>query len=205
MNSRALLLLLAVNACAVLAGAYYYRAQLLSTPFFLWPFVPDSPFPPLLALLSLTAFLSSRKQWPVLDVLIAAGMLKYGVWAMMAILMYSEHFLSPSLAAWFVMLFILHAGEALQSLVFASKTRWNQSMLAIPLGILLLNDIADYFLGSLSTHPVVPVDSRISLLALLTICVSVASVFLVYAFNQSRHPFIARVRAMFTEWFVSSK
>ncbi len=62
---------------------YWYGAQLLQSPIYLWPFIPDCP---LFALLFIPAFLLALrgKGNNAYNLLVAFGLIKYGVWTNLA-------------------------------------------------------------------------------------------------------------------------
>ncbi len=176
MDKRVLWLIAAIDAAAVAVGIYYYLPQLEQTPWFLWFFVPHSPFYPALAAISITTALAWKWKTPSLDWVASAGMLKYGLWTMLVILWYGDYFLAPAVAAWFALLFLLHVGGAAEGIAFSFKARFDAGKLPLVLGWFLAGDLLDYGLGSLSTPPLLPVDSRLQLLALATVGLSVACV-----------------------------
>ncbi|HEU5087711.1 MAG TPA: DUF1405 domain-containing protein [Roseiflexaceae bacterium] len=66
---------------AVIGTAWWYGPQLLASPLWAYPFIPDCP---LAAGVATVAFFGLRygKRWPFFNALVAFGCMKYGVWTM---------------------------------------------------------------------------------------------------------------------------
>lgn len=149
-NNRALAtLLILVNLGGVAFGYYYYYGQFLDTPFYLWPFVPDSP----LAVLSFAVFLALhsflRYQHPALNLLAAVSLIKAGVWSVLVLLLFWPSFFVLR-APFSVMLILLHLGMVLQALVVLSvwKQQVRKEHALLVFAWLLLGDFMDYVVGT---------------------------------------------------------
>jgi|SRR3989338_1913614 len=158
------LLLCFLTCAAVLIGFGYYSDQILATPLLLIIFVPDCPLYVLLTL----PILAKRIKNDTYSFLVSLGMFKYGLWTVFVLLFYSEYW-QPS-ALWITIPFIIgHIGMALLGAALLPKKKVAASIALVVLLWFLLNDYADYFLG---TRPPIP-GRDISLVRDLTIAASV--------------------------------
>lgn len=136
--------LVAINLPGSLYGFYWYAGQLAETPWYYWPFTPDSPLSTTLLTLSLLLFLAN-KQPGFLALLACAGVIKYGLWAAIINLQYWQ--LSGGITPVSFMLAVSHLGMAIEGYIFIRhlKISWGYLLL---LGIwLALNDWLDYGIG----------------------------------------------------------
>ncbi len=147
-----LLSLAMVNIGGFFFGMYYYIYQLSVTSPSLWIFVIDCPlYVILFAGICLALYKGkSIPSWFLL--LVAVGMIKYGIWTVVTIFLYLEHLLSVSLIVNGAMPF-LHAGMILEGIVLLPHIRAKLWHVPAVLGWFLLNDFADYFMG---TVPILP-------------------------------------------------
>jgi len=167
-------LIVAVNIIGMLYGYYYYYNQLASSPFWLWVFIPDCPFYVMLFTAALLLALFGFEN-ELLNYIAAVGMMKYGVWTLLALLVFYDYFFSGSL--WFLssVLFILHIGMFAEGplLIYRKVKRRD---FVIGLVWFLINDYFDYFytytnlLGefTVGTHPILPSGERVFLMMVLT-------------------------------------
>lgn len=164
-KAKSLFLLLCLLMCAaVLIGFAYYFDQLLATPFLLLIFVPDCPLYVLLTL----PILARRIKSDAYSFLVSLGMFKYGLWTVFVLLFYSEYW-SPS-QLWITVPFIIgHIGMALLGAAILPRKRVAFAVFTLVLIWFLLNDYADYFLG---TVPPIPVHN-LDLVRDLTIAASI--------------------------------
>lgn len=157
-------LLFLLCIAGVLVGFWYYLGQLAATPFLLLIFVPDCPLYVLLAIPILAKGIKSGAY----SFLVSMGMFKYGLWTVFVLLFYSEYWAPPQI--WITIPFIIgHAGMALLGAALLPKKRVAFAVFALVLLWFLLNDYADYWLG---TRPPIP-DHDISLVRDLTIAASI--------------------------------
>ena len=165
---------------AAFVGAYYYWDQMAATPLLLLIFIPDCPLYVLLALPILARKVSSDSY----SFLVSIGMFKYGLWTVFVLLFYSE-FWSPS-QLWITIPFIIgHIGMALLGAALLPKKKVAASIALIVLAWFLLNDYADYFLG---TRPLIP-PHDISLVRDLTIAASIIFTLSFFLFPEKIRPF----------------
>lgn len=158
-------MLLCLLCCAaVLIGFFYYSEQLLLTPLILIIFVPDCPLYVLLTIPILAKRITSN----AFSFLVSLGMFKYGLWTVFVLLFYGEYW-QPS-QIWITVPFIIgHIGMALLGAALLPKKRVAFAAFALAIAWFLLNDYADYFLG---TRPLIP-SHDIGLVASLTIAASI--------------------------------
>ncbi len=140
----ALWLLFAVNLIGTVYGYFWYKNQLLSTPVYLWPFVPDSPTASLFFTLVLGAFLAG-KTWRYVEAFSAVTLVKYGIWA--SVMIISTAVLGGTLNWQHYMLLVSHLGMALQALLYIPHFSFGLRHLVLIAMWTLSNDIMDYTLG----------------------------------------------------------
>lgn len=153
LNNKKLILALAIiNFAGFFYGLYYYNYQLSATPFYLWIFTLDSPLPVLLFVLVAYFLYYGKKipQW--LLFLVIAGLIKYGFWTALVILLFSDYFFAAAPVIYSIN-FPLHIGMVVEGLVLIARLRPRMSDLAVVLLFFLINDILDYFFGTLPLLP----------------------------------------------------
>jgi len=173
-DRRFLLALVAVNAAGTVWGVIWYWDQLLATPWYLLPFVPDSPGHAALFGLFIWWLAAGRAdrlrlwQRPIAWAG-ALGGIKYGLWTTVIL---SQYFLSqgarPGIEDW--MLYLSHGGMAVQGLVY--MRRLPRAGLAAALTVLWLaaNDFSDYIF---LTHPRLPLPGQFAAAAWTNITLTV--------------------------------
>ncbi|MCA1814678.1 MAG: DUF1405 domain-containing protein [Halobacteriales archaeon] len=124
-------LLVLVNLGGVAYGFLYYGAQFGVTPWYLWPFVPDSPLSTGFFALAL-ALHQLRRGSRLVDWLAFVANVKVGLWTGYVLLHYDAQFgifVQPltNLNFW---LFWLHLAMAAQAFVLATSLRPGRGMLA---------------------------------------------------------------------------
>ena len=179
--SRIAIALFVINIAAFFYGVYYYNSLLAKTDPLLWIFALDSPMHALLFAAAIGLALIKRANDWIIN-LAAIGSIKYGLWTMFVILFQSEYFLSPEVAWQYVFLFVAHIGQLAQGLFLIGNRRMTATMLFILGGWTLLNDYADYGLG---THPIIG-EKGIEIVAIGTIVISIISIVIVYFGAQKR-------------------
>jgi uncharacterized membrane protein YpjA len=151
--------LLVVNFFGSLYGFWWYRDQLLRTPLWQWPVVPDSPGSTFLLCLWLGLRLGGvdwRKpgmQW--LGAFAFISNMKYGLWTAVVLPQAGFKF------GWefdFVHLSLSHAGMWLQAMIFARHFRPGLWPATGALLYMWLQDWIDYWLWM--THPALPYMSE---------------------------------------------
>lgn len=137
-------LLLIVNFFGTLYGYYWYKNQLFSTEWYLWPFVPDSPTASLFFCFVLVAFILG-KRWRYFEAFAAVTLVKYGVWA--TVMLIWTGLLGGELNWMHYMLIFSHLGMAVQALLFIPYFTFKLKHLLVVAIWTLTNDIMDYSLG----------------------------------------------------------
>jgi len=151
-----LILLILVNIGGFFFGIYYYWYQLGMTPWPLWIFVIDCP----LYAIMFAAILTLRfrkKTYNLLNFLTSIGLIKYGLWTGIVVVMNWEYFFSASPYI-YAMLFPLHIGMILEGLILVPKTKIILFYLPLVTSWFLINDFFDYLVGTLPLIPPVYID-----------------------------------------------
>lgn len=156
-NKILAVLLIVINLAGTVYGFYYYQQQFLETPFYLWLFIPDCPLYTLLFAVVIFLYVFKKKTNAFLTVLTAFGLIKYGLWTVTTILLYSNYFFAVN-PLMYSILFFLHAGMILESFVLIPLIR-RINILPIFLWF-LLNDFSDYFAFGTIPHPIPFIDSN---------------------------------------------
>lgn len=115
------ILIATINLIGIGYGFYYYAPQFAATPWYLWPFVPDSPLAVLWAELALVAYWLRRKPG-VLDALAFLGNVQVGLWTVYVLLAYADAFGTYTVNLNTILL-AGHAGMAILALVFVEGLR----------------------------------------------------------------------------------
>ncbi|MEI6157619.1 MAG: DUF1405 domain-containing protein, partial [Atribacterota bacterium] len=184
------------NIFASLYGYYFYWEQFLATPWYKWIFVPDCP---LYDTLFIIAFLLIKRKHSnnLLNMIVFTNMLKYGLWTVVTIPLYSEFFLPPgyqsivplfggitltfSLASLNMLLVFLHSIMGLESfLILPFIKKWQAWEVAVTIGWLFVNDLFDYVYNTYPTAQLnyLARDSRIDVIMFQNLIVN--TLFLVY-------------------------
>lgn len=139
--------LLVINVLGSAYGYFWYREQLAETPFYLWPFVPDSPLSTTLFAAALLLHLSGADK-TMFQVLACTVSIKYGIWAVMMI----THYWSSGgpVAPTETMLWLSHLGMAAEGAIFLRTYRFQINVVMITGAWMLVNDLMDYGAG---LHP----------------------------------------------------
>jgi uncharacterized membrane protein YpjA len=167
-----LLLLVIINALGTLYGYYWYADQLMATPWYFWPVVPDSPTSSLFFTWALIVFYR-KKHVPWIESFAALLSLKYGMWAVAILLFFDSQTGGISASDW--MLMISHFGMAVESLLFLPLYSFRARHVLAAGGWLLLNDWADY---TFDVHPWLPSRQYDTAIGWLTFSWSVAVILL---------------------------
>lgn len=179
-NRLFLVLLLFINIGGTIYGYIWYDSQLAITPPRFLLFVPDSPTASLFFCFVLLAFILG-KNWPLLEAFASVTLLKYGVWAVVLIIV--PTFYGAELYWTHYMLIVSHLGMAVQGLLYSPYYRikpWHFIVVAI---WTLHNDVIDYIYGM---HPWVhsTLSSSIQEIAYFTFWLSIFSLGTVYILNS---------------------
>ncbi len=149
------IVVIAANLLGFILGViYWYGPQLVHTPLYLWPFVPDCP---LFALLFIPAYILALrgKGNNVYNILVAFGLIKYGVWTNVA--WYGYWALGYPLEWMGIAMCLTHMGMIVEGLYLLHHIRPRRSWILITWAWFVLSDLSDYVLG---TYPRIP-DMRL--------------------------------------------
>ena len=175
------------NGIGAVAGViYWYGRQLLASPWYLWPFIPDSPGSTFMVLPALALILRKRPGWPLLNAYAAFGIIKYGLWTVAFWSLYWTNggpFTLESLAMTFT-----HSIMIAEGLLLLYYTRLTRPV-ALGLGAwFLFNDWVDY--GPLRTRPGLPpgvsVQTMMWIAAGLTLLIAAAYLMLAHRGKRTR-------------------
>jgi uncharacterized membrane protein YpjA len=167
------LIALFLNVSAVIIGGYYYIDQLASTQWHLLVFVPDCPFYVLLALLIILGVVRNE----IFSFMVSVGMVKYGLWTVFAILFHWGVYSQPPYILTSFVFIIGHLGMAAEGLALLPK-KPARLALALALAWFLLNDVSDYFWGTVPSLP----PGGLSTVRNLTFASSIALPFMLFLF-----------------------
>lgn len=179
--------LLLVWVVAFLVGVRFYVASLPAIPTALWPLYADSPVAVALAALSLATllpFVAGPARRPVtavptnralayLHTLAFVWLVKYGIWPAFALNRHPALYLGASGSLWdYWGIVVTHLLFVLFALLIPAYGRTTRGALATALGLLLVNDVVDYWFGY---HPPLRYDPGVVLPA-ATVLLSLAAV-----------------------------
>lgn len=114
-DRRWLIFLTAVNLTAAVYGFFWYRDQLVQSPFLAWIIIADSPMSCLYLAVAQIAFLRGRRA-ALFEGLGYLGMMVYGLWASCVLLLYAARGGHLLLIDW--LLITGHAGMFLEGLLY---------------------------------------------------------------------------------------
>ena len=192
LRTRLFQLVLLLNIAGVLAGVYYYWGQLSATSALLLPFVPDCPLYVLLAIPILLGFRNAAYSF-----LVSIGMFKYGLWTVFVLLFHWNVYSLPQLLPVTIIFILGHTGMALEGLALLPKKQVGAAVLLLCIAWFLLNDVSDYFWG---TVPPIP-QQGMALLAALTFASSIV-IPLAFYFYQEKIRALAPVK--FARWLIQN-
>jgi len=140
-NRIFLVFLLVCNFGGTVYGYIWYGGQLSITPWYFYPFVPDSPTATLFLCILILLILFNKK-FGLIDALAFTTLIKYGVWA---VIMNIWNFIDMGFVSWIgLMLIASHAAMALMAFMFLPYIEikpWHFYVTAI---WLFHNDFIDY-------------------------------------------------------------
>jgi len=192
--STILYAIILINLLGILYGYYFYYDQLVSSPLYLWLFIPDCPFYVMVFTFALLLTIYGH-EIKLLNYIAAVGMMEYGLWTLMALLLFPEHFFSESLWRVSSVLFMLHIGMFSEGPLLIPK-KLNGMHLSLGILWFLLNDYVDYFYGYVNAagryivgaHPILPSDDRLNIVLVVTVILSIAMCILAYRISSVNMP-----------------
>ncbi|HEY8346090.1 MAG TPA: DUF1405 domain-containing protein [Symbiobacteriaceae bacterium] len=147
--------LLFVNAVGSVYGFWWYRYQLLETPRWQWPLVPDSPGATFLLMIWLALLLAGvdwrRPGMQVLSAVAFVANMKYGLWTAVVL---PEAGIKYGWEWEFAYLTLSHLGMWLQGMLFAHYYPPRPAPAAVALLSMWFQDLVDYWI--LMIHPTLP-------------------------------------------------
>lgn len=174
-----LIMLFVINLLGTIYGYYWYKEQLLITPWKYLIFVPDSPTASLFFTAVLFLYLISRRS-PLIEALACVTLFKYGIWAVVMIFWGAA--LAPipwmeSLTWQHWMLVGSHLGMAIQGILYFPYYTFRKKDILITAAWTLTNDVLDY---QFDLHPWVAMEleNYIPAVAFFTVVLSLTSIFL---------------------------
>ncbi len=179
---RSILTVLAVaNLLGALYGFTWYRTQLATSPWYVWPLIPDSPLSALLFSLVLLGVLAGRRVAP-LEGIACISIFKYGLWTVAII---GDYWRATGALAGFEMqhLLVSHSIMALQGIwfivVFCPPRRW----LVPGMVWAAANDVADYGFG---LHPALPLAAQLPWAQTAAVALTISASILMWVLAPSR-------------------
>jgi uncharacterized membrane protein YpjA len=181
-SARAILIFLAM--VSLFFGYLTYQPQLANTPAFLQIFVPDCPLYVLFMVLAVFFAIQNRE----FRLLVAVGMVKYGVWTLMIFVSYAGYYFEPDLFWQTILLFFGHILMAWGGLVML-PSKPTRLAFGIVLGWFLLNDLMDYGFGLMPVFP----DGHLQFVEVFSIASTIVFSFALYYWCDAIRnlPFVA--------------
>ncbi|HZK24666.1 MAG TPA: DUF1405 domain-containing protein [Oscillospiraceae bacterium] len=171
--------LLVINFIGIVWGFWWYQPQFVTTPPYLWPFVPNSPLAVLYFFLVLLRLRRGRRHY-FLEGFAYFGLIKHGLWTVVIITVYQlsgyRHFAN-------ILLWSGHLGMALEASLFWFYYRLplNYAQATAIAAWYFFNDYLDYVVG---IYPRVD-TTYISVAAIRNISVSFGIVLTILLFNSA--------------------
>ena len=140
-NRKFLVLLLISNFLGTVYGYIWYGGQLSITPWYFYPFVPDSPTATLF-LCVLIVLILFNKHSGLIDALAFTTLIKYGVWA---VIMNIWNFIDMGFVSLVgLMLIASHLAMAIQAFLFLPHMKIKVWHFGVTASWLFHNDVIDY-------------------------------------------------------------
>jgi uncharacterized membrane protein YpjA len=183
-DRRFLIVLFIINFFGTIYGYIWYDQQLLQTPWYFIPFVPDSPTASLFFTIVLGFYIAGRR-FPLMEAFAAVTLIKYGLWAVVMNLAAGAAGTELNYLHW--MLVLSHGGMAVQAFLYMSFYRIKNWHLVVVALWTIHNDIIDYLFGM---HPWVSRDllPYIGEIGYFTFWLSVFSIASVWYFSVRKQP-----------------
>ncbi len=175
------ILLIILNIIGFGLGIYYYMPQLDETPEILWLIVVDCPLHVLLLAIILSSELSGSPLPDVLKFINTVGLIKYGFWTVIVILLNLEFLFSLNPVTYSILL-PMHVGMILESILLFKLFRPNLPSTLFVMLFFLFGDFYDYVLGTLPHIP----DTHVSLLFFESVIVSILLPALIYINHRTK-------------------
>lgn len=149
LHKHFLILLFIINLLGTIYGYIWYKSQLIITPIYFLPFVPDSPTASLFFTIFLIFFIFQRNV-PYIEALAITSLFKYGIWA---VTMNIFTFIVDGSLMWQgYMLMVSHGAMAVQGLLYAPYYKIKLKHLTVAAIVLFHNDVIDYVFGMMPIY-----------------------------------------------------
>lgn len=175
MQKWALYALLLINFAGTIYGYYWYKSQLIETPWYFIPFVPDSPTASLFFCFVLVGLIIG-KNFGLFEALALMSLFKYGIWAVVMNLLVL--FKTDYLTIDGFMLIFSHAAMALQGLLYAPHYRIKKWHLILAGIFLVHNEIIDYVYEMMPSYRML--SEYMSEIGYFTFWLSIISILVTY-------------------------
>src|SRR5690625_243775 len=133
-----LILLFIINLIGTIYGYIWYKSQLVITPIYFLPFVPDSPTASLFFTIFLIFFIFHRNVLYI-EALAITSLFKYGIWAV--VMNVFTLIIDGALMWQGYMLMISHGAMAIQGLLYAPYYKIELRHLTVASIVLFHNDV----------------------------------------------------------------
>ena len=143
-------ILLAINLLGSWVGFLWYKEHLHATPWYYWPFVPDSPLSTIFFSVMLVILLM-RKSCPLVELLACVSVIKYGVWA--AYVLTDYWLIGGTINLIDGLLWLSHLGMAAEGFIFIRQLFFTAQQGVMVWLWMYINDFMDYWVG---LHPYLP-------------------------------------------------
>jgi len=170
-----LFILLMINLLGTIYGYYWYKDQLVATPFPYVLFVPDSPTASLFFCFVLGALILGRN-WPLMEALAVTSLFKYGVWAVGMNI--AAGLIGYPLQFGNYLLIFSHSCMAIEGLLFIPFYKIKPWHLVFASLVLIHNEIVDYVFHIMPWYP--PLAPYEPYIGYITFWLSVLTIALVY-------------------------
>lgn len=178
-----LIVLITVNLIGFIAGIYYYLDEFAVSSPLLWIIIADCPLSVILFSVICYRYFAGKIVPDLLALFTSVYLIKYGIWTISAIILYWDLYVQAGEIILGSVNFLLHIGLVLEGIILLPKAGRNAYNTVIALSLCLLNDLSDYFLGTLSNIP----PAHVQVLMIESIIVSIAlpfSIFLIESFRE---------------------
>jgi uncharacterized membrane protein YpjA len=157
-SSRILWVIVSIDLASAVAGyVIWYGGTIVSSPWYFWPFVPDSPLAVTFVAAALVALRYGRR-WEFLGLLAVGTCVKYGLWTVLV--WFTKYLAGGGYSAMAIIMSVSHFFMIVEGLIVAAFLRFRPIPLAAAGLFLIINDLVDY---ASSYHPRLPelVDGKV--------------------------------------------
>jgi len=182
LESKLLLrLFILINMLGLVAGIYTYSRTMSQTNPLLWIMLVDCPIYPALMVFLLS--FRKNKFLQKFSFLAFYGLVKYGLWTIVAWTLYHKKFLLEN-TLFNGLIFLGHFGMILEVGFVARRAAQSKGLeVILPVIWMFANDFSDYFLG---THPPLPDGNYLTLLLAQNLMLNIlVPVFLLFFLRKS--------------------